>query len=267
MHEVRRTVRREHGGEYLSRAPRAYRSRAVNVDVAHEAIRPIPVARTPESLAGAVGPDEVRLYALIRDRMLASQMAEARSEKLEEAYHSSTTMDITWLPRRAHRDLPRCFAPRNAKALHEAARVPPMDSRDNRQHRIRHQQVVPSYSGAVAPIYSGVDIASSKTKPPLFRDFAATYRERRRSRWMLRSPRVLRGIRDQQYGGRGRPVHRDAGKLRARAGALLPVRGCAATRAILCAEGTETDYGIQGASPRVLAYQSTDRTIYTGLGR
>ena len=32
-----------------------------------------------------------------------------------------------------------------------------MDSRDNRQHRIRHQQVVPSYSGAVAPIYSGVD--------------------------------------------------------------------------------------------------------------
>ena len=33
-----------------------------------------------------------------------------------------------------------------------------MDSRDNRQHRIRHQQVVPSYSGAVAPIYSGVDI-------------------------------------------------------------------------------------------------------------
>ena len=78
MHEVRRTVRREHGGEYLSRAPRAYRSRAVNVDVAHEAIRPIPVARTPESLAGAVGPDEVRLYALIRDRMLASQMAEAR---------------------------------------------------------------------------------------------------------------------------------------------------------------------------------------------
>ena len=70
-------------------------------------------------------------------------------------------MPRPWLPRRAHRDLPRCFAPRNAKALHEAARVPPMDSRDNRQHRIRHQQVVPSYSGAVAPIYSGVDIEAS----------------------------------------------------------------------------------------------------------
>ena len=40
-----------------------------------------------------------------------------------------------------------------------------MDCRDNRQHRIRHQQVAapwplgaPHYSGAVAPIYSGVDM-------------------------------------------------------------------------------------------------------------
>ena len=32
-----------------------------------------------------------------------------------------------------------------------------MDCRDNRQHRIRHQQVAPFYSGAVARIYSGVD--------------------------------------------------------------------------------------------------------------
>ena len=46
-------------------------------------IRPTEVARSPESLAGAVAPDAVRLYALIRDRMLASQMAEARSERLE----------------------------------------------------------------------------------------------------------------------------------------------------------------------------------------
>ena len=46
-------------------------------------IRPAEVARTPESLDGAVEPDAVRLYALIRDRMLASQMAAAHSEKLE----------------------------------------------------------------------------------------------------------------------------------------------------------------------------------------
>ena len=33
---------------------------------------------------------------------------------------------------------PRAFAPRIAKALHEAARGPPMDYRDNPQHRVLH---------------------------------------------------------------------------------------------------------------------------------
>ena len=79
------------------------------------------------------------------------------------------------MPRRAHRDLPRCFAPRNAKAPHEAARVPPMDSRDNRQHRIRHQQVVPSYSGAVAPIYSGVDTIRRCGRPVRAWHFACSW--------------------------------------------------------------------------------------------
>ena len=40
------------------------------------------------------------------------------------------------LTRWAHRHLPRCFAPRNAKALHEAARAPPVDYRDNPQRRM-----------------------------------------------------------------------------------------------------------------------------------
>ena len=46
-----------------------------------------------------------------------------------------TRLPSPWLTRWAHRHLPRYFAPRNAKALHEAARAPPMDYRDNRQHR------------------------------------------------------------------------------------------------------------------------------------
>ena len=81
--EARWIVRAEFGERYLARRPRTFRSRAVNVHEAHEAIRPTGMARTPESLAGAVGADEVRLYALIRDRMLASQMARARYDKVE----------------------------------------------------------------------------------------------------------------------------------------------------------------------------------------
>ena len=45
-----------------------------------------------------------------------------------------------------------------------------MDCRDNRQHRIRHQQVAPFYSGAMARIYSGVDIGKSKFAYDLWGD-------------------------------------------------------------------------------------------------
>ena len=54
-----------------------------------------------------------------------------------------------------------------------------MDPRDNRQHRIRHQQVVPSYSGAVAPIYSGVDTRV----PATFPDDAACAAYLEKARW------------------------------------------------------------------------------------
>ena len=41
-----------------------------------------------------------------------------------------------WLTRWAHRHLPRSFAPRNAEALHKAARSPPVDYRDNPQRKV-----------------------------------------------------------------------------------------------------------------------------------
>ena len=50
-----------------------------------------------------------------------------------------------------------------------------MDCRDNRQHRIRHQQVAPFYSGAMARIYSGVDTAAN----PMTIDLMGTDRVRR----------------------------------------------------------------------------------------
>ena len=60
-----------------------------------------------------------------------------------------------------------------------------MDSRDNRQHRIRHQQVVPSYSGAVAPIYSGVDKAMAPVLEFPVQLIKHKVRQQRRQRAML----------------------------------------------------------------------------------
>jgi DNA topoisomerase-1 len=57
---------------------------------AHEAIRPTSVTRTPESLAGVLKRDELRLYALIWERFVASQMA--------AAVYDQTAVDIAAVP-------------------------------------------------------------------------------------------------------------------------------------------------------------------------
>jgi DNA topoisomerase-1 len=54
---------------------------------AHEAIRPTSVFRTPESLSGILKRDELRLYQLIWERFVASQMA--------PAVFDQTTVDIS----------------------------------------------------------------------------------------------------------------------------------------------------------------------------
>jgi DNA topoisomerase-1 len=64
------------GEDYLpDEAPR-YRSKG-RAQEAHEAIRPTDVARTPESVKGHLGRDEARLYELIWNRFVASQMRPA----------------------------------------------------------------------------------------------------------------------------------------------------------------------------------------------
>jgi len=64
------------GAEYVPAKPNFYKSKADAQD-AHEAIRPININLTPESLKGRIDKNCYRLYKLIYDRFLASQMSEA----------------------------------------------------------------------------------------------------------------------------------------------------------------------------------------------
>ncbi len=74
---TRDAVERLHGETYLPGAPRRYKSRAKNAQEAHEAIRPTDPERTPEMLRGKLELDEAKLYGLIWQRTLASQMESA----------------------------------------------------------------------------------------------------------------------------------------------------------------------------------------------
>jgi DNA topoisomerase-1 len=75
---ARESARRLYGPRYVPDAPRRYEKKVKNAQEAHEAIRPSGDSfRTPAELAGSLSGDELRLYELIWQRTVASQMADA----------------------------------------------------------------------------------------------------------------------------------------------------------------------------------------------
>jgi DNA topoisomerase I len=76
---ARSQARELYGDAYVSPQPRQYNRKVKNAQEAHEAIRPAgEVFRTPGQVAGELESDEFRLYELIWQRTVASQMADAR---------------------------------------------------------------------------------------------------------------------------------------------------------------------------------------------
>lgn len=63
-----------YGNEYLPKTPRVYKGKK-NIQDAHEAIRPTYSELTPEKLKESLTPDMLKLYTLIWNRFMASQMA------------------------------------------------------------------------------------------------------------------------------------------------------------------------------------------------
>src|SRR4051812_34394886 len=97
-----------YGPDYVPGRPRSYSRKVKNAQEAHEAIRPAgDTFRTPGEEAGSVNSDEFRLYELIWQRTVASQMADAtgtsatirlgaRSSADEDAVFSASGKVITF---------------------------------------------------------------------------------------------------------------------------------------------------------------------------
>jgi DNA topoisomerase-1 len=71
--EARALIRGEFGKDYLPAKPPVYKSKK-SAQEAHEAIRPTSVIRTPESIKNYLSRDQHKLYKLIWNRFIASQM-------------------------------------------------------------------------------------------------------------------------------------------------------------------------------------------------
>lgn len=74
--EAQRVIDQKYGEKYRPEKPPTYRSRA-GAQQAHEAIRPTSVRREPDKVRPFLTRDQYRLYKLIWERFVASQMAEA----------------------------------------------------------------------------------------------------------------------------------------------------------------------------------------------
>ncbi len=75
MGEAREVIGERYGAPYTMPKGRVYKTKAKGAQEAHESIRPTSFRRDPDSMAGSLKPDELRLYRLIWQRALASQMA------------------------------------------------------------------------------------------------------------------------------------------------------------------------------------------------
>ncbi len=83
--EVRDYIQLHFGKDYLPEAPNVYKVRKLAQE-AHEAIRPSLISRPPQSLQDFLTPEQYKLYELIYNRFLSSQMTPAR--------YSVTTISI-----------------------------------------------------------------------------------------------------------------------------------------------------------------------------
>jgi DNA topoisomerase-1 len=88
---IRGHVRENFGEAYVPAAAREYVSKAKNAQEAHEAVRPTDVARTPESMARFLNPEQRGLYELVWKRAVASQMQSAELDQVAVTVASGGT--------------------------------------------------------------------------------------------------------------------------------------------------------------------------------
>ena len=80
--EARRFITGKFGGDFIPGEPRFYKTKSKGAQEAHEAIRPTSAAREPAAIKKALTSDQYKLYSLVWQRLVASQMADAVFDQL-----------------------------------------------------------------------------------------------------------------------------------------------------------------------------------------
>jgi DNA topoisomerase-1 len=143
---ARKAIQTRYDAGYVPDKPRQYQSKIKNAQEAHEAIRP-----TDFSKARGASADYARLYELIYNRALASQMASARLER--------TTVELTdGTGRAVLRATGQVVLFPGYLALYEEGRDEKADDEEGAR--------MPLLNRGDVPAKTGVDATQSFTQPP-----------------------------------------------------------------------------------------------------
>jgi DNA topoisomerase-1 len=85
--EARTYIEEVYGKQFLPPSAPQYQTKAKSAQEAHEAIRPTSVLRVPEKMKSFLSPDQFKVYQLVWQRFMASQM--------ESAVYDTMSVDIT----------------------------------------------------------------------------------------------------------------------------------------------------------------------------
>lgn len=94
IQETRGLIGKQFGQNYVPNSPRMYKSKAKNAQEAHEAIRPTDITRTPDKVARFLDKDQLKLYTLIWNRMVASQMESAVLDQVAVTIETNDTYAV-----------------------------------------------------------------------------------------------------------------------------------------------------------------------------
>ncbi len=152
---ARDLLRAQFGADYLTPQPQLYPSSKANAQDAHEGVRPADPSRRPEDVQKFLTADQFRLYQLIWQRFMASQMA--------PAVFDTTTVDFA-VPRGGHEYLFRATGSvlkfPGFLALYREARE------EGDAKAIEDEQALPALEqGTVVPV-KAITPTQHFTKPP-----------------------------------------------------------------------------------------------------
>jgi DNA topoisomerase-1 len=91
MKDIEKQIINSYGDKYFEK--RTYTAKVANAQEAHEAIRPTSISRTPESMQNSLNEYQYKLYQLIWNRTVASQMTNSLTEKTTLITSSSNGED------------------------------------------------------------------------------------------------------------------------------------------------------------------------------